>query len=92
MAFDDENEPGDELEDFGDELSSDYKEETEEGLGEEGEEIEEEVSFEIEETVPAGTTVRASNTCGFPTSISASTGSAPRSNSSTRVMISSLVT
>ena len=51
MAFDDENEPGDELEDFGDELSSDYKEEAEEGLGDEGEELEEEVSYEIEETV-----------------------------------------
>ncbi len=36
MAFDDENEPGDELEDFGDELSSDYKEEAEEGLGRRG--------------------------------------------------------
>jgi hypothetical protein len=58
MAFDDENEPGDELEDFGDELSSDYKEETEEGLGEEGEEIEEEVSYEIEETV-TGSSSRA---------------------------------
>ncbi len=45
MALDDENEHGDELEDFGEELSSDYKEETEEGLGEEGEEIEEEVAY-----------------------------------------------
>ena len=53
MAFDDENEHGDELEDFGDELSSDYKEETEESLGDEGEEMEEEVSFEVEETVTA---------------------------------------
>ena len=47
MAFDDENERGDELEDFGEELSSDYKEETEEGLEGEGEEIEEEVSYEV---------------------------------------------
>ncbi len=40
MAFDNENGPGDGLEDFGDELSSDYKEETEEGVErDEGEEI-----------------------------------------------------
>ncbi len=48
MAFDTEKEPGDELEDYGNELSSDYREE--EGGAGEGEEIEEEVSYEREET------------------------------------------
>ena len=44
MAFDDENESGNELEDFGEELSSEYREEEEEGPGEEGEDIEEEAA------------------------------------------------
>ena len=39
MAFDDQKQHGDDLEELGEELSSDYKEE--EGLGEEGEELEE---------------------------------------------------
>jgi outer membrane biosynthesis protein TonB len=54
MKIDKGNEPGDELEDFGDELSSDYKEE--EAAGEEGEELEEEVSYEAgETTIPVKT-------------------------------------
>ena len=56
MAFDREKEPGDELEDYGDELSSDYREE-EEATGEEGEELEEEISYKrekgaVEEKLP----------------------------------------
>jgi len=39
MDFDKDEKAGDELEDYGDELSSDYKEEAEERLGEEGEEL-----------------------------------------------------
>ena len=50
MAFDEEKAPGDDLEEFGDELSSDYREE-EEGANEE-EELEEEVSYEAEVTTP----------------------------------------
>ena len=38
MDFDKDNKAGDELEDYGDELASDYKEEAEERLGEEGDE------------------------------------------------------
>ncbi len=49
MAIDDDKEKGDDLEELGEELSSDYKEE--EGLGEEGEELEEEVAYEVEKTV-----------------------------------------
>ena len=41
--------PGDDLEEFGDELSSDYREE-EEGIGDEEEELDEEVSYESEGT------------------------------------------
>src|SRR6267143_1366975 len=55
MAFDTEKEPGDELEDYGNELSSDYREE--EGGAGEGEEIEEEVSYERETTVTEGPSV-----------------------------------
>jgi hypothetical protein len=51
MALDDDDEPGNELEDYGEELSSDYKEEAEEGVEEEGEEGGDEVSFEVEETI-----------------------------------------
>src|SRR3979490_1058489 len=52
MAIDKEkeNEPGDELEDLGEEISSDYREEEEESAGDEGEELEEEVSYESEGT------------------------------------------
>ena len=49
MALDKENDAGD-LEDYGEELSSDYREEEEESAGEEGEELGEEVSYETEET------------------------------------------
>ena len=54
MDFDQEDRPGDELEDYGDELSSDYKEEEEEISGEEGDELAEEVSYKVEETITTG--------------------------------------
>ncbi|MBZ5544873.1 MAG: hypothetical protein LAO07_14530 [Acidobacteriia bacterium] len=56
MAFDvNDREPGDDLEDYGDELSSDYKEEEAEQAAEEGEELEEEVSYETEESAKVET-------------------------------------
>ena len=51
MAFDKEHQPGDELEDYGEELSSNYREEDEETTGDEGKDLEEEVSYDSEETV-----------------------------------------
>lgn len=52
MVFDsDGREPGEELEDFGDELSSDYREEEEDLGADEGEVPEAEISYEAEEVV-----------------------------------------
>jgi len=45
-----DREPGEELEDFGDELSSDYREEEEDLDGDEGDMPEHEISYEVEET------------------------------------------
>jgi hypothetical protein len=49
MMFDsDDREPGDELEDFGEDLSSDYREEEDELGVDDGEMPEEEISYEVE--------------------------------------------
>ena len=51
MMFEsDDREPGEELEDFGDELSSDYREEEEDLDGDEGDMPEHEIAYEVEET------------------------------------------
>jgi len=50
MVFDRDRDPSDELEDYGDELTSDYREEGEEEPSEGAEDLEDEVSYEVEET------------------------------------------
>ena len=51
MLLDDENEPAKETEGYGEEVSSDYREEEEEASDQEDEALEEEVSYESETKV-----------------------------------------